>query len=133
MKKIISTLLAALMLFSAIPFAAATADGIVIDKTWSIRVPKNPTAAQTFAANKLQEGLSEVFGADIAVTTAADTPYIAVGSGAADVSDVANNGYRIRAIDGNLYLDLGGYTLCGTDLTACYKASPSGNIYLCSG
>ena len=105
MKKILSVVLAGIMLFSAIPFASAK-NIVVVDKTWTILIPANPTAAETFTANKLKEGLSEIFGAEIEIVSSADKRYISVGSAsAADVSGVAVNGYRIKAVGGKLHLN----------------------------
>ena len=99
MKNIICVLLSVLLLAGMPPFAFA-ADGIVIDKTWTILIPESPTAAESFAAGKLRECLSEVFGAQIGVTSSAREKYIAVGSAAdCDVSGVADNGYVLPKSD----------------------------------
>ena len=105
MKKLFSVFLAGLMLLGMIPVASA-AVSLSIDKTWKILVPENPTAAETFAADKLKECLSEVFGAEIGTTKQAGRKTIAVGSASSvDVSDVAVNGYRIKAVGVSLQLN----------------------------
>ena len=108
MKKAICLILVGLLLFGAVPFAAAS-DSLVIDKTWKILVPETPTAAENFAAEKLASCLGEVFGEAPEIVSEADDSFIALGAASrADVTEVADNGYRIRAIDGNLYLDARG-------------------------
>ena len=105
MKKAIAFLLSVLLMFGAVPFAAA-AQSVTIDKTWKILMPENPTAYETFAANKLKDCLSEALGAPIETVTSANDRFIALGSAAAcDVSGVADNGYRIRVIDGNIHIN----------------------------
>ena len=105
MKKLFSVFLAGLMLLGMIPVASA-AVGFSIDKTWTILVPENPTPAEAFAADKLKEGLGEVFGAEIGAATRAGKKTIAVGSASGlDVSDVAANGYRIKAVGVSVQLN----------------------------
>ena len=105
MKKTLVVILAFVMIICAFPLAKAC-DDIRIDKTWTILVPENPTDYETFAANKLKECLGEVFGEEPQTVTAANEKFIAVGSASfADVSDVAVNGYRIKAIDGALHIN----------------------------
>ena len=105
MKKIISVVLAGVMLIAAMPLAFASGD-IVIDKSWTILVPENPTTAESFAANKLKDCLSEVFDAEFSLSSSATEKYIAIGSASdCDVSSVAPNGYRIKAIDGNVHIN----------------------------
>ena len=62
MKKVLCLLLVSVLLLGCVPLAAASGC-IVIDKTWRILVPETPTAAETFAAEKLSSVLGEVFGA----------------------------------------------------------------------
>lgn len=105
MKKMTCFFLVCLLLLGALPLAGAS-NGIVIDKTWKILVPENPTTAERFAADKLASCLGEVFDAPIETVTRVDSKFIALGAAsAADVSAVADNGYRIRAIGGNLHID----------------------------
>ena len=104
MKKTISLLLVCLLLLGCVPLAAASGC-IVIDKTWHILVPETPTAAETFAAEKLAGVFGEVFGEAPAIVSQAEKNYIALGAASeADVSGVADNGYRIRAIGGNVHI-----------------------------
>ncbi|MBQ6067843.1 MAG: DUF4838 domain-containing protein [Clostridia bacterium] len=105
MKKIICIVLAVCLLFSALPLAFAQ-EGITVDGTWTILIPASPTSYESFAADKLKTVLTEVFGTEIAVVASAAEHYIAVGAAsAADVSGVAVNGYRIKAIDGNIHIN----------------------------
>lgn len=104
MKKTLCLALACLLLLGCVPVAAAS-DCIAIDKTWTILIPEAPTTAETFAANKLATELGTVFGEAPAVVSQAADHYIAVGAASeADVSDVADNGYRIRVIGGNVHI-----------------------------
>lgn len=109
MKKCISLLLSVLMCITVfLPAATAfAADGdLTIDAAWKILVPASPTSYETWAAEKLRSVISEALGAQIETVSSADSKYIAVGAASsADVSDVAVNGYRIQAIDGNLHLN----------------------------
>lgn len=105
MKKTICLILVALLLLGTVPVAFAS-HNIVIDQTWKILVPENPSAAETFAANKLASCLGEVFGAVPETVTQADEAYIAIGAASAvDTSAVADNGYRIQVINGNVHIN----------------------------
>ncbi|MBQ6268019.1 MAG: DUF4838 domain-containing protein [Clostridia bacterium] len=105
MKRFLTVLLAGLLLAGTVPFAAA-ADTLAVDPTWTILIPAQPTAAERFAADKLQSCLSEVFGTQIAVSSQAGEKYIALGAASAcDVSEIADNGYRIAVIDGNIHIN----------------------------
>ena len=105
MKKCICTLLIVCLLLSASPLAFAKS-GITVDATWSILLPAAPTSYEQFAAEKLRSTLSEVFGEELQTVTSAEKNYIAVGAAsAADVSAVADNGYSIQAIDGNIHIN----------------------------
>ena len=109
MKKAVSVILALVLIllpvFSAVP-AAAEGVHILVDKTWKILLPENPTDAEQFTAGKLKKCLSEVFGAEIEAVSSADEKFIAVGSASAcDVSEVADNGYRITVIGGNIHIN----------------------------
>ncbi|MBR4727817.1 MAG: DUF4838 domain-containing protein [Clostridia bacterium] len=105
MKRILTVLLAGLLLAGTVPFAAA-ADTIAVDPTWTILIPAQPTAAERFAADKLQSCLREVFGAQISISDAASEKFIALGAASAcDVSEIADNGYRIAVIDGNIHIN----------------------------
>ena len=83
MKKAVSVILALVLImlpvFSAVPAASENVH-IMIDKTWKILLPENPTDAEQFTAGKLKECLSEVFGAEIEAVSSADEKFIAVGS-----------------------------------------------------
>ena len=104
MKKWLCALLCVYLMFSIAPFASS-ADTVVVDGTWRILAPASPTAYEKFAAKKLCECLSDILDAQIETVTAADSHYIAVGSASrADLSDVADNGYRIETIDGNIHI-----------------------------
>ena len=105
MKKILSVLLVICLCFSFAVPAFAKTGGIAVDGTWSVLVPENATAYESFAARKLSDELSAVFGSRVPVVTSANEKYIAVGSASqADISKVAVNGYRIQAIDGNVHI-----------------------------
>ena len=86
MKKTVSVILALVLImlpvFSAVPAASENVH-IMIDKTWKILLPENPTDAEQFTAGKLKECLSEVFGAEIEAVSSADEEFIAVGSASA--------------------------------------------------
>ena len=104
MKRIIGLLLVCCLLLGSVPLFFAVG-GVAIDGTWVILVPSSPTAYETYAAEKLKSGLDETLGADVAIVSAAAEHYIAVGSASrADVGDIADNGYRITAMDGNIHL-----------------------------
>ena len=104
MKKLLCLLLVCVLLLGCVPLAAAS-DCIEIDKTWNILIPETPTAAETFAAEKLSSVLGEVFGEAPAIVKKATEKYIALGAASeADVSGVAPNGYRIQVIDGNVHI-----------------------------
>ena len=104
MKKMIGILLILCLLCGSLPMASA-AGGIVIDGTWSVLLPEAPTAYEAYAAETLRRGLTEALGVEIPAVSAAENRYIAVGSASrADVSEVADNGYRITALDGNIHI-----------------------------
>lgn len=105
MKRFLAAALSILLLLGTVSFASA-ADDLVIDKTWQILLPENPTAAESFAAEKLRDCLGELFGAQIEVTSSAHEKVIAVGAAAdCDVSGVADNGYRIVAKNGSVHIN----------------------------
>ena len=105
MKKACSILLALVFLLVPAQAAFAQADAVRIDAGWDILVPAEPTSYETFAAEKLSQCLAEVFGAAPQTVTQADGPCIALGAAsAADASALAENGYRIAVIDGNLHI-----------------------------
>ena len=104
-RSIVSILLVILMLvsFSAVSYAKCD---IIIDSSWVILAPENPTAYESFSARKLSECLGEVFDTEIEIVNEAESNYIAIGSASgADVSEIAKNGYRIKAIDGNIHIN----------------------------
>ncbi len=105
MKKFLSVLLVLCMCVSSALPVFARGGAIILDGTWSILVPQEPTQYETFAAEKLRTELSAVFGTEPAVITSAQGSYIAVGSASqADVSELSVNGYRIQVIDGNIHI-----------------------------
>ena len=105
MKKIVCAVLIVCLLLCAAPMALAK-EKISVDASWSVLVPASPTSYESFTAEKLRSTLSEVFGADVRTVTEASGNYIAVGSASsADVSGVADNGYRIKVIDGNIHIN----------------------------
>ena len=105
MKKTLSLLLSLLLAFSLAATAFAAAPEITVDRTWAVLAPAAPTDAERFSAEKLADTLSEVFGSPIPVTSSASDRYIAVGGAAqADTADLAENGYRIKAIGGNIHI-----------------------------
>ncbi len=106
MKKAISLILCAVLALGCMLPAFAADGGVTVDGTWSILVPAEPTSYESFAAGKLQSGLAEVFGNEIAVVSEPAGNYIAVGAASAiDPAGIADNGYRIKVIDGNIHLN----------------------------
>lgn len=105
MKRTVSVILTFCLLISSAPFIFAQEGDALIESSWSVLVPASPTSYETFAAEKLRSCLSEVFGAEIRTVTSPSGHYIAVGSASeADVSEVADNGYRITAAGGNVHI-----------------------------
>ena len=105
MKKWICLLLSCCLLLSVMPTVFAAAE-LTVDGSWVVLTPASPTSYETFAANKLKDVLTEALGTEIAVTTSASEKYIAVGAASqADVSGVADNGYRIQVIGGNIHIN----------------------------
>ena len=105
MTKIVSALLCVCLLLVSVTAAFAAEADLTVDGSWSIRVPASPTAYERFAAEKLRAGLSEALGVSVAAAANVSAPYIAVGSASeADVSDLADNGYRIVAAGGNIHI-----------------------------
>ena len=103
MKKMTGIVLILCLLCGSLPMASAA--GIVIDGMWSVLLPEAPTAYEAYAAETLRRGLTEALGVEIPTVSAAENRYIAVGSASrADVSEVAENGYRITAMDGNIHI-----------------------------
>ena len=93
------------MLFFSLPAASALDGVLTVDASWSILISEDASPYEKFAAGKLHDELSVLFGRDIPVVSAADADYIAVGSASlADVSGLADNGYRITAVDGNIHI-----------------------------
>ena len=104
MKKAISLFLAFSICFLLMPTAFAD-DALTVDGSWSILVPEEPTAYEQFSAEKLQTELCAALGATLPITPQAEANYIAIGAAAAaDVSDLAVNGYRICTADGNIHI-----------------------------
>jgi len=92
------------MLCGSLPMACAAGD-IVIDGTWSILLPEAPTDYEVYAAETLCCGLTKALCVEIPTVSAAEDRYIAVGRASrADVSGIADNGYRITAMDGNIHI-----------------------------
>ena len=105
MKRFACFFLCAVLLVAAIPFAFA-ADALQITSDWNVYVAASPTAYESFAAEKLRTCLSELFGSEVRIVNEPAGAYIAVGSVAqTDVSGIADNGYRIQAIDGNVHIN----------------------------
>ena len=116
MKRTICTILVCCLLLAAMPLAIA-GNSITVDASWVILTPESPTAYEQFAAEKLRSALSEVFGKELQTVTAAESKFIAVGAASeTDVSAVADNGYRIQAIDGNIHI--GGTAQRGLQIAA---------------
>lgn len=105
MKKTVSLLVVLIMSMSfIIPAFSVNAD-VQVDSSWTVLVPSDPTAYESFAAAKLTEVLSEVFGTSFSSSASASEKYIAVGSASrTDLSGVADNGYRIQVIDGCVHV-----------------------------
>ncbi|MBQ7688321.1 MAG: DUF4838 domain-containing protein [Clostridia bacterium] len=105
MKKLLCAMLCGCMLLSSFVLAYASDGDLTVDAGWSVLIPAEPTAYESYAAERLSSGLSEVFGVQIPVVTSASGRYIALGAAAAaDVSGVAVNGYRIAVLDGNIHI-----------------------------
>ncbi|MBQ5969907.1 MAG: DUF4838 domain-containing protein [Clostridia bacterium] len=105
MKRTICILLTVLMLVLAVPLSFGASD-VVIDAERAILIPAAPTDYERFAAEKLCEMLGDVFGCAPEITTEANDHYIALGAvSSADVGGMKANGYRIRAIDGNIHIN----------------------------
>ena len=104
MKRSISVFLLILMLVSIVPVTHA-ANAVSIDPTWTILVPESATASERKAALELSDRLGEVFGTPLRTVTSPSGHYIAIGTaGTADVSGVAENGYRILVIDESVHI-----------------------------
>ena len=111
LKRMICVVLTVCLCLSVTPLAGAAEgaddeeDPYTVDGSWSVLLPAEPTAYETFAAEKLQTELSKVFGTEIEVTDAAEGNCIALGAASrADVTGLAVNGYRIQAIDGCIHI-----------------------------
>ncbi|MCR5040650.1 MAG: DUF4838 domain-containing protein [Clostridia bacterium] len=105
MKKTVCIILTLCLLFAAAPAAMASGD-VTVDSSWSVLVPESPTSYESFAAEKLASCLSEIFDAQISLTTSAQGSFIAIGSASGtDVSGVADNGYRIEVINGCVHIN----------------------------
>ena len=117
MKKGISLFLCLCMLFAFVP-AAGAASALSVDATWTILLPQTPTAYETFAAEKLNACLGEVFGAPLQIVTEPSGRDIALGAASrADVSALKENGYRIQVIDGSV--QIGGTGVRGLQTGVC--------------
>ncbi|MCR5783793.1 MAG: DUF4838 domain-containing protein [Clostridia bacterium] len=105
MKKFICVFLSCfLLLLAAAPVSAA--NDLTVDASWTVLMPEAPTSYESFAGEKLRSCLSEKLSAEVSVSSQASGRYIAVGSASsADVSEVADNGYRIQVIDGNIHIN----------------------------
>ena len=105
MKKIASLILSLCLIGSTVT-AAVGADTVKVDASWSVLVSASPSSYETFAAEKLCGCFAEIFGTRPETITEPSGKYIALGSASgADVSDVADNGYRITVIDGNIHIN----------------------------
>ncbi len=105
MKRTLALIMALLFAIGTVP-AFAESCHILVDKEWKILVPENPTDAEQFAADKLKTCLGEVFGSEIETVTDADEKFIAIGSASScDVDGIADNGYRIAVINGNIHIN----------------------------
>ena len=95
MKKTICLMLSICLLCVSAPVAFG-ADVLNVDSTWTVLISEAPTCYETFAAEKLSSCLTEVFGTGPATITEPRGHYIALGAASgADISGVADNGYRI--------------------------------------
>ena len=117
MKKLLAVILACVLCFSLAAPALAKEAPVVIDGSWSVLTPDDPTAYEAFTAEKLKTELSKVFETEIPIVSSADNKFIAIGRAAdVDLSDVADNGYRIKVIDGNIHI--GGTAQRGLQIAA---------------
>ena len=106
MKKFLSVLLVSVLIASFALTAFADSGDIAIDSSWSVLVSQQPSSYERFAARKISDELSTVFGKEIPIVNSADEKYIAIGSASsADVSEIAVNGYRIKVVDGNIHIN----------------------------
>ncbi len=105
MIKFLSVFLACLFFTAFLPAAAPQEGGLIVGPEWSIVISEDASNFELFAAQKLCDGLSDLFGQEIKILFSAENHYIAIGSASlADLSGIAENGYRITAIDGNIHI-----------------------------
>ena len=107
MKKFFAVTLAlCLAVMSVAPAFASGEKDAVIDGTWKILVNSGDTAQVNYAAAKIQSVLSEALGTALPMVNSASEKYIAVGAAAeCDIASVADNGYRIAVINGNVHIN----------------------------
>ncbi|HHU85060.1 MAG TPA: DUF4838 domain-containing protein [Clostridiales bacterium] len=108
MKKTICILISLVMILSAFTITANASNDISITSDWKILTVENPTVQQEFAVTRLQEVIKDSTGFELpAVTNAGGGNYIAIDSALAynaGEEPPAENGYIIRAKDGNIYI-----------------------------
>ena len=80
MKKFLSVLLVSVLIASFALTALADSGDIAIDSSWSVLVSQQPSTYEIFAARKISDELSTVFGKEISIVNSADEKYIAIGS-----------------------------------------------------
>ncbi len=61
---LMAVLMVLLMLTVTTP-AALASDKIILDETWAVLMPENPSGAENSAAEILNDGLSRVFGSPL--------------------------------------------------------------------
>jgi|LSQX01.2.fsa_nt_gb hypothetical protein len=108
MKKAICILISLVMIMSAFTIMPSAANDISITADWNILTVENPTVQQEFAVTRLQEVIKDSTGFELpAVTNAGGGNYIAIDSELAynaGEEPPTENGYIIRAKDGNVYI-----------------------------
>ena len=108
MKKAVSLILCLCLITAFAPGALGLktrAKTLTVDASWSVLLPESPTEYESYAAGLLSDSLAEAFGTPVETTASPRGNYIALGAAAGvDVSGMAENGYRIKAIDGNIHI-----------------------------
>ena len=104
MKRFLSVFLVLLLMASIVPIANA-ANEVSIDSTWEILVSESATASESSVVRELNDCLCEIFGTPLQTTTSPTGHDIVLGAASSvDVSEIAENGYRIQVIDGSVHI-----------------------------
>lgn len=107
MKMYLSVLLAlCLAVLTLVPAFASEETDVVIDGTWKILIAPDDTPQANYSAKKIQSVLAEALGTTLPIVSSATGKNIAVGAAAeCDISDVADNGYRITVKNGSVQIN----------------------------